>query len=1582
MATIDGGVRITGFISPTDTQDTYAVIDPVYGVDSLRNVNDITARNEIPSERRRAGMIVGVKNGAFNDYYVLNSGNTTWSQIQMVTGLTWDLGSYDLTLNTFGGGITKNLSSLASDVTVTGGTYNSLNGIVTFSSSTTNTRTGLFYAGNWNASSAYTASTVVTYTVNNLDYYSIANVSANPTPPSGDTANWRPISSRGVFIVTGFTAGYTNIYTTAATYNQTGASIALDFTDPSKNLSITGITTLYGKDDSIKSDRRVDLNQKTLNFSSSTAPNSLTISTGGTVGIGVLSASTKLHISAATDPIRIEGIGGSSDSNVLTIDNVGVVHSISVASLTSTVASSINTLYTSDGALNGNRVVDLNQKTLNFSSSTIPNALTVSTGGTVGIGVLSGTNTLHVTATTNPVRFQGLAGISADTYLTSVDTNGVLRAFSATTGRIPFFSSNQITTNADFTYSQGASGTGTLFLPSSFPAINFGTSRAVIYSPAAPLGLYFETSYNAGGGGLSNQYPDPSKMFVFRNKPYNNDLVMSHLDRPNSKFLNSNGVLTFSAPVAAFGGQVVINETSTVGPPNPIRSFWGTAGSALNIKSAVYTEANSTATPATRSEIVANSFNIPTFSANTTLITSTQNYTTLSSYLMYYSAATTGGTVLSITINDSLLSNFYNASLFALPSLSTSSAGTASSLGEILSATSTGYRGVSYSQIVAQTGLTDPGFFTGITTGSTTYYTGVTSGVTYSALSNVYIAGAPIKGSNVSGDTYALKVQTGTTYFGGDVTLSSISSAATATQVLTRESNGNVSFKNINDIGGGNLTADTFVTGFTLSSNTITLTQNRTDGYSAFTISLSAYTGSSSASGAYLPLSGGTVSGGTVFTSGLTANTLTLSGISSGTTAPQLLTRESNGSVSFKSITDITGGNVLGNIGATLYWYDENNTPPAVIPVATGTGSIAFGNGAKALASSMFVFGLSAGTSATNASGSTFIGDRSGFGATFADNSLFIGDQAGYQSSNANNSTFIGVGAGSNASSASNSTFIGTQSGLGGTSANNSIMIGSQAGYGATSANNSQFFGVSAGKGATGATYSFFAGSGAGWSASSVTSSAFIGKNAGSGATNASYSLFIGEDAGKNATSASGSTFIGRSAGDNSTNLTGKSEYSIAIGYEALKSSSNNDKGVYIGYQAGQSSVNSTSSVIIGNGTARGITGSTSLNGVYIGTSAGELAHTSSGSVFIGTNAGVGANGSSTAVMIGSNAGNAGDIAPNAVMIGADAGKNSTGADRGIFIGSNSGEGVTGTTNGIFIGNLAGSGVGTSDNMIAIGVNAGLNVKTAASTIIIGPSAGSGTTSNSSIIIGSKAASSGGFGNNNIIIGTNITLSSGTVNSFNIGGVLFGTGCNSNDVSSSIFTAITGSAVSIGINKPNSSAILDLTSTSKGFLPPRVGSGDLPSSPAKGLIVHSDASGSTPTRRYAGLQLYDGTMWRTINPYKRYVAAVDIDSGNNMTAGYPIVLENELNTTIGVVYDRSVKVITISASTGTPFTTDKTAIFATCGVSKGGGDITVATYGFMFTNFVDSSKIQVAKATSDRVFGDTYYTVIEIRVYD
>ena len=69
-----GGVGIMGYISPMHVEDTYAVIDPIYGVDGLRNVNSMEELNSISTERRRAGMIVGVDGGL--TYYKLK--NVTW----------------------------------------------------------------------------------------------------------------------------------------------------------------------------------------------------------------------------------------------------------------------------------------------------------------------------------------------------------------------------------------------------------------------------------------------------------------------------------------------------------------------------------------------------------------------------------------------------------------------------------------------------------------------------------------------------------------------------------------------------------------------------------------------------------------------------------------------------------------------------------------------------------------------------------------------------------------------------------------------------------------------------------------------------------------------------------------------------------------------------------------------------------------------------------------------------------------------------------------------------------------------------------------------------------------------------------------------------------------------------------------------------------------------------------------------------------------------------------------------------------------------------------------------------------------
>lgn len=69
-----GGVGIMGYLTPMDTRDSYPVIDPVYGIDGLRNVDTIEDLNSISFERRRAGMIVGIDGGS--TYYKLK--NIEW----------------------------------------------------------------------------------------------------------------------------------------------------------------------------------------------------------------------------------------------------------------------------------------------------------------------------------------------------------------------------------------------------------------------------------------------------------------------------------------------------------------------------------------------------------------------------------------------------------------------------------------------------------------------------------------------------------------------------------------------------------------------------------------------------------------------------------------------------------------------------------------------------------------------------------------------------------------------------------------------------------------------------------------------------------------------------------------------------------------------------------------------------------------------------------------------------------------------------------------------------------------------------------------------------------------------------------------------------------------------------------------------------------------------------------------------------------------------------------------------------------------------------------------------------------------
>lgn len=95
-------IPVSGLIGPIYSGDTYPVIDPIYGIDGLRNVDTLSVMYDIPLERRRAGMLVGV-------------GGTTYYKLK---ASPWTLGSSsDWELFSSGGGGGGTGSSVLYEVT-------------------------------------------------------------------------------------------------------------------------------------------------------------------------------------------------------------------------------------------------------------------------------------------------------------------------------------------------------------------------------------------------------------------------------------------------------------------------------------------------------------------------------------------------------------------------------------------------------------------------------------------------------------------------------------------------------------------------------------------------------------------------------------------------------------------------------------------------------------------------------------------------------------------------------------------------------------------------------------------------------------------------------------------------------------------------------------------------------------------------------------------------------------------------------------------------------------------------------------------------------------------------------------------------------------------------------------------------------------------------------------------------------------------------------------------------------------------------------------------------------------------------
>ena len=326
---LSGGVEVLGFISPTDSLDTYAVIDPLYGIDGFRNVNLLSDLNLIPAPRRRAGMVVGVSGGT--SYYKLNSSPwnynfTDWSVFNTGGGgnLSGDylpLSGGTVTGNTiFTQGVSANTFSattylgLPLDVYVTGGTFNKNTETLTLNRSDNNYVqvtgfTDIYTTGFTFNPSTYDISIErndgVTFTESLSILASDLTVTGGTYDPNSGVATFTN-NTGGTFNVSGFITGFTDIYTTGVTYSNNQITISdtanntySTFIDNFTGLTINGVlsaTTISGSSVSAPG----STTQVIYNNSGVLSSDTGFVYSGGNVGIGTTTPSQKLDVNGNT----------------------------------------------------------------------------------------------------------------------------------------------------------------------------------------------------------------------------------------------------------------------------------------------------------------------------------------------------------------------------------------------------------------------------------------------------------------------------------------------------------------------------------------------------------------------------------------------------------------------------------------------------------------------------------------------------------------------------------------------------------------------------------------------------------------------------------------------------------------------------------------------------------------------------------------------------------------------------------------------------------------------------------------------------------------------------------------------------------------------------------------------------------------------------------------------------------------------------------------------------------------------------------------------------------------------------------
>jgi len=197
----------------------------------------------------------------------------------------------------------------------------------------------------------------------------------------------------------------------------------------------------------------------------------------------------------------------------------------------------------------------------------------------------------------------------------------------------------------------------------------------------------------------------------------------------------------------------------------------------------------------------------------------------------------------------------------------------------------------------------------------------------------------------------------------------------------------------------------------------------------------------------------------------------------------------------------------------------------------------------------------------------------------------------------------------------------------------------------------------------------------------------------------------------------------------------------------------------------------------------------------------------SNSSSYIGNLAGTNATATSYSIFLGEQAGLGSAYSANAVNVGAFAGFNAFSSSYLTAVGYSAGISASNAANATIFGPYAGYGASQAIGSAFHGIYAGASAVSSSYSTFIGPYAGYQLSASSyTVAIGYNAGFASKLGNGNIIVGTNVTLASGSINSMNIGGLIFASGTyySTSSVSS-------GSANGfVGINQPTPTYNLDV----------------------------------------------------------------------------------------------------------------------------------------------------------------------------